>query len=651
MDTLWIVHRDARARAALGRLAGPGSGARLGAPDDGAFERLPVPPVVVLGLAGDLETELEFALRQATRRPDAHWVLVHERGLERVTRLFAGLPATFLAWPPAGEELRRRIEPRGALGQTASLARRRERAALLGRLERWFGDLELPTLERARALGADRILVRGEPGSGRLLAVRAFHAVAARPDDAFVALPCAADTSLAALAGAARAEARRSASLTLCLEDVDRLPRDVQRALLGWIELGAPDPALATTRLHWMATAAPPDPAWEAEGCRLEPGLGDALAALVVRIPPLRERPDFIEPFVIATAADWCARRGVEPPGFSEEALAALRDHPWPGNLRELEAVVVRTLAQGPVHPVREVDLRFDPAPPAAGPWAARGSEEDAEAVIERLGEAEEAPAPPAAAAAPAALPGPAPLEPAPPAPVPVEPAPAAAPAVEPLVPRLVRSLAHEMRNPLVAIRTFAGLLPERFDDAEFRGRFRAQVGEDLARIEGLVERLSRFASLGAPHVEPVDVTALLEAILEERRPLIQERRLLVLQELDMTRPLALADEGLLRFAFEALLDRALAWLPDRADLFVASKFHAAGLRGGPSVRVLLRFYSPGGGRPPGLAPAHADVSARDSALELVLAEHLLRAQGAEMRLDATAADETLLVVDLPARG
>jgi hypothetical protein len=135
------------------------------------------------------------------------------------------------------------------------------------------------------------------------------------------------------------------------------------------------------------------------------------------------------------------------------------------------------------------------------------------------------------------------------------------------------------------------------------------------------------------------------------RRSRIQERRLLVLQELDSTRPLALADEALLRFAFESLLDRALTWVPDRADLFVASKFHAAGLRGGPSVRVLLRFYSPGVGRAPAYAAARADVSARDTALELVLAEHLVRAQGGELRVDTTAADEILLVVDLPARG
>jgi hypothetical protein len=65
---------------------------------------------------------------------------------------------------------------------------------------------------------------------------------------------------------------------------------------------------------------------------------------------------------------------------------------------------------------------------------------------------------------------------------------------------------------------------------------------------------------------------------------------------------------------------------------------------------VLLRFYSPGVGRPPAFEPARADVSARDSALELVLAEHLVRAQGGELRVDSTAADEILLVVDLPAR-
>ena len=60
MSTVWIVHRDDRARAALVRLAGS-SEAVIGRPSDPLFDAAPAADVVVLGLAGDWEAELEFA--------------------------------------------------------------------------------------------------------------------------------------------------------------------------------------------------------------------------------------------------------------------------------------------------------------------------------------------------------------------------------------------------------------------------------------------------------------------------------------------------------------------------------------------------------------------------------------------------------------
>jgi hypothetical protein len=143
-------------------------------------------------------------------------------------------------------------------------------------------------------------------------------------------------------------------------------------------------------------------------------------------------------------------------------------------------------------------------------------------------------------------------------------------------------------------------------------------------------------------------VAALLEERLEALRGEIESRRLLVLKELDRTQPFALGDRAALAFAFEALLARALAWVPERGDLYLASKAVAAGLRGEPSVRVMLRFHRPGERRSatPAPAPVPAD---RELSLEVVLAELAVRAQGGSLRIDATEAEETLIAVDLPA--
>ena len=71
MTSLWIVHRDSRARGALARLAGAGDESVLGAPTDPHFDSLEAPDLVLMGLSGGLERELEFAHRFGVLRAQA----------------------------------------------------------------------------------------------------------------------------------------------------------------------------------------------------------------------------------------------------------------------------------------------------------------------------------------------------------------------------------------------------------------------------------------------------------------------------------------------------------------------------------------------------------------------------------------------------
>ena len=329
---------------------------------------------------------------------------------------------------------------------------------------------------------------------------------------------------------------------------------------------------------------------------------------------------------------------GERPREFSTAAIDALRDYPWPGNARELEAVVARTLAAGSSDPIEAAQLRFDEAetPAERGGWAEQ-RERNEEAVASRAPIAPQGEAP--RAELPTAERG--------------EPAPQVATAAprNDLLQRLVSSLAHQVRNPLVAIRTFASLLPERFEDPEFRGRFHEIVGSDLGRIERVLERLSGFAALEPARAAPVNVAALMEQLLEARRARIQERRLLVLKEIDSTSPFALCDEAQLRFALESLLDKAFEWVPERADLYLASKHHPSGLRGGPAMRVLIRFHDPSPARRREGADAALgeDLSLRYTSIEIVLAELVIGSQGGTLTVDTTDAEETVILLDLPA--
>jgi len=77
----------------------------------------------------------------------------------------------------------------------------------------------------------------------------------------------------------------------------------------------------------------------------------------------------------------------------------------------------------------------------------------------------------------------------------------------------LTAGLAHEIRNPLVAIRTFTQLLPERYTDIEFRESFQSIALKEVDRICGLVNDLLSFARPSTPKVSRGDVNEIVEAI------------------------------------------------------------------------------------------------------------------------------------------
>jgi DNA-binding NtrC family response regulator len=677
---LWIVHRDERLRAALRRLAGASDDALLGAPDDHAFRDAPSPGVVLLGLAGDFEAELEFAHRLSQRLPAARWLLlVDPRDQREAERLFDGLAADWLGFPPTAIELRQKLrETAGRRGQD-ELSKRKLRDALALRFARTFADLELPEILRAvdPRLADVPLLILGEPGTGRGLLARYVHVFGGQ-GGAWVeidgrAVAGASELRHALASADLASELRATGGATVCVRDVDALPAPAQFALRTWIELGPPGPLARARRVRWMATAGDEVIGRRAPG--LAPELAETLAGLAQRLPALRERaPEAILRFAADTIHDWCRAHGDRGRTLAPDAQQALVDHPWPGNYRELESVLARTLAGESGEPIRADQLRFELGPPlvtpeeqarelerfrsgggggetprgesaARAPIAPRTQEVEIQAAPRGEGPREASAAPsPSPAAAPA---------PPPAAAAPVEPKEPAAPPTDPAAEiatyrRLAQSLAHELRNRLVSVRTFAELLPERGTDRAFHAELGPTVGTDVRRIDRLLERLATFADLPrAAAREPVDVVAILEEQLEALRPEIEARRLLVLKELDRTQAPAIGDRTAFAFAFEALLTRALAWVPERGDLYLASKAIAQGLRGAPTIRVVLRFHRPGERRRttgPGAPP-----SDRELALDVVLAELAIRAQRGSLRIDATDAEETVIAVDLPA--
>jgi signal transduction histidine kinase len=78
----------------------------------------------------------------------------------------------------------------------------------------------------------------------------------------------------------------------------------------------------------------------------------------------------------------------------------------------------------------------------------------------------------------------------------------------------LTAGLAHEIRNPLVAIKTLTQLLPDRLDDEEFRDQFLKIAAGEVDRISSLVNELLDFARPSDPKLEFEDINTILDGMI-----------------------------------------------------------------------------------------------------------------------------------------
>ena len=210
------------------------------------------------------------------------------------------------------------------------------------------------------------VLILGERGTGKELLAHLVHSAsqrgASKRRGAFVAVNCAAfaepllESELfgherGAYTGADKRTAGKfelAENGTLFLDEIGNTSLAFQRKILRVVEYGTYVRVGGHEELHSdarivAATNADLESAMK-EG-RFLPDLYDRLAFEVLRIPPLRERPEDIE----VLALHFLERFVGEVPALrtralSAEALAALRRHPFPGNVRELKNVIERAV-------------------------------------------------------------------------------------------------------------------------------------------------------------------------------------------------------------------------------------------------------------------------------------------------------------------
>jgi len=152
----------------------------------------------------------------------------------------------------------------------------------------------------------------------------------------------------------------------------------------------------------------------------------------------------------------------------------------------------------------------------------------------------------------------------------------------------LAAGLSHEIRNPLVTIRTFAQLLPERYQDEEFREEFSRLVGHEVDRLGGIIDQINTFAHPPDPTRSRVDVRVLLQRALQ-RIMSARGHAVRVSSSLDGNVPMVQGDERALLDCFSHVFQNAVEALEGRPDAAIRYAVEpAVGAGNEPVVRITI---------------------------------------------------------------
>ncbi len=136
----------------------------------------------------------------------------------------------------------------------------------------------------------------------------------------------------------------------------------------------------------------------------------------------------------------------------------------------------------------------------------------------------------------------------------------------------LTAGLAHEIRNPLVAIKTLTQLLPERVDDEEFRNHFLNIAAGEVERISHLVSELLDFARPSTPKFEMEDVNSILDGMILLVSTESKRKNLHIEKEFTPDLPLIKVDREQIKQVFLNILLNAIEATPEGGKITIRTR-------------------------------------------------------------------------------
>lgn len=212
--------------------------------------------------------------------------------------------------------------------------------------------------------------------------------------------------------------------------------------------------------------------------------------------------------------------------------------------------------------------------------------------------------------------------------------------------------MAHEIRNPLVAIRTFAELAPRRLDDPDFRSSFLLVAQQEIGRIDKLVTDLMTLSKPADAVNEAVDINGLCRLVVRATAGLAEARDLHVQVVTSAPQHTVMGDSTRLYQALLNLMTNAIDAEPEGGTVRLATEI-TQGERGGDVIRVVV--HNSGSYIPPeeweNIFRPFVSRKPQGTGLGLAICQTIIEEHAGRIRVRSDPEQGTDFVVELPLSG
>jgi nitrogen-specific signal transduction histidine kinase len=255
---------------------------------------------------------------------------------------------------------------------------------------------------------------------------------------------------------------------------------------------------------------------------------------LSITLPALRDRAKEISTIAQYILEEYSKKMKIDKVEISNNVLRLFQNYWWPGNLREMEQVIIRSAMFSEGKDLTEKDLLFE-------------TENENESFITFLKKADAD----SAESKPRSF---------------------SSEQNTSILSLFLIELVHRIKNPLVSIKTFTQLLREKFNDGEFREHFYRIVTEDIGKIDSVLNHLLTYIKINTPIEKKDTIHFILEEILRRHEGQLQDRKIKIFKKLEKDLPETTVHDEQLKYILDALLEYALPSIPPNGSIGFLTK-------------------------------------------------------------------------------